>query len=81
MVNIPQGNGNSNRFEVLNEGNNKSVALKSTHESPLIAQLNSDANNSSDGFVVVTRRVHAHRKRSEERRVGKECRSRVSPDH
>ena len=25
--------------------------------------------------------VHAHENRSEERRVGKECRSRWSPDH
>ena len=62
MVNIPQGNGNSNRFEVLNEGINNGVALKSTHASPIISQLNSDAHNSSDGFVVVNRRVHTHRK-------------------
>ena len=58
--------------------------LLATHV-PLLRSVGIDADwevmHGSDEFFAVTKAVHNALQRSEERRVGKECRSRWSPYH
>src|SRR5690625_7364983 len=48
---------------------------------PVAREGYADREHTADGSLVMTRTSEAAEDRSEERRVGKECRSRWSPEH